>query len=224
MKGALFLGATLALALLCSCASRTQSAGKPQPNVPAASPVTPEAARLKAPEFVWPLENPSISSYYGWRERKVRVRVTQKASSKKGAPKKRAKRITKTVIQNKMHEGLDLRARKGTPLWAAAAGKVIYASRHIHGFGKMVVIDHGNGWSSVYAHLSKFQVKVGDEVAARDPIGLAGATGHAHGAHLHFEIRKGSDPIDPVVLLPQISHDPAAAEESEEEADQESGA
>lgn len=105
--------------------------------------------------------------------------------------------------KKRLHEGIDLRARTGTPVYASAAGEVIYAARTIRNFGRMVVVDHGQGWSSVYAHLSKMLVRVGQHVEQGQKIGLAGRSGRASGAHLHFEIRKEADPLDPLLLLPK---------------------
>ncbi len=105
--------------------------------------------------------------------------------------------------KKRLHEGIDLRARTGTPVFASASGEVIYAARTIRNFGRMVVVDHGQGWSSVYAHLSKMLVRVGQHVEQGQKIGLAGRSGRASGAHLHFEIRKEADPLDPLLLLPR---------------------
>ena len=102
----------------------------------------------------------------------------------------------------RLHEGVDFRAPRGTPLYAAAAGHVLHAGWGLRGFGKTVVIDHGDGWSTVYAHMSKVTVREGQDVERRERIGLSGATGRAQGAHLHFEIRRHADPVDPVLFLP----------------------
>lgn len=126
----------------------------------------------------WPTAEPFLTEYFGWR--------------KKGRRKER------------LHDGADLKAVKNAPIFAAGKGEVIYASRKIRSYGKMVVVDHGNAWSTVYAHLNDFKVKVGDHVEMGDLIGLAGKTGRASGPHLHFEIRLKSDPLDPLLFLPQI--------------------
>ncbi|MBS1984843.1 MAG: M23 family metallopeptidase [Bdellovibrionales bacterium] len=103
--------------------------------------------------------------------------------------------------KKRLHEGLDLRASVGTPVFASAAGNVIHAGR-MKGYGLMVVVDHGLGWSTIYAHLSKVMAKLGQRVDVGQQLGRSGRTGRVQGPHLHFEIRKGSDPLDPVLLLP----------------------
>jgi len=104
--------------------------------------------------------------------------------------------------KRRMHDGIDLKAARGTPVYAAGPGQVIYTGRKIRGYGKMIVIDHGGGWSSVYAHLSEIIVQTGEKVGAESQIALSGNTGRSSGPHLHFEIRNGSDPLDPLLLLP----------------------
>ena len=95
------------------------------------------------------------------------------------------------------HRGIDLAASAGTPIYAAAAGKVIYASYNSGGYGKMVIIDHGNGYKTYYAHNSSIYVRTGDWVAKGENIAGVGSTGNSTGNHLHFEIRKNGTPINP---------------------------
>jgi murein DD-endopeptidase MepM/ murein hydrolase activator NlpD len=102
-----------------------------------------------------------------------------------------------------MHEGVDLRAPTGTPVLASAAGEIIHAGRGLKGYGRLAVVDHGGGWTSVYAHLSRVDVRVGDHVTRGEKLGLSGRSGRSQGPHLHFEIRKGADPLDPLLFLPQ---------------------
>jgi murein DD-endopeptidase MepM/ murein hydrolase activator NlpD len=106
--------------------------------------------------------------------------------------------------KKRMHDGVDLRAPVGTPIFSAAKGRVIYASSKMRGYGKLIIVDHGEGWSTLYAHLSKIQVKVGQTVKALDQIGLSGKTGRTRGPHLHFELRRGADPVDPVLFFPDL--------------------
>lgn len=105
--------------------------------------------------------------------------------------------------KKRMHEGIDLRASTGTPIFAAADGKIVYAARRLRGYGRMVAILHEDDWSTIYAHLSKIKSKVGQEVKKGALIGFSGNTGRSRGPHLHFEIRKGSDPLDPLIFLPK---------------------
>jgi murein DD-endopeptidase MepM/ murein hydrolase activator NlpD len=103
------------------------------------------------------------------------------------------------------HDGLDIRVPKGTAVRAAAAGKVLFAGAgpELRQFGNLVVLDHGNGWNSAYAFLSRVTVKEGEEVRAGERIGLSGETGLAKGPELHFEIRRNNRPVDPAKELPE---------------------
>jgi murein DD-endopeptidase MepM/ murein hydrolase activator NlpD len=98
------------------------------------------------------------------------------------------------------HSGEDYRASTGTPVLAAAPGKVALAEEHFFG-GNSVFIDHGDGLFTMYLHLSQIAVKSGQEVRAGERIGLVGATGRASGPHLHFGVRWHGARIDPAVLL-----------------------
>lgn len=100
------------------------------------------------------------------------------------------------------HEGVDIAAPKGTPVKAARAGKVIYASNGINGYGNMVVIRHSPSFATVYAHLSRFAVRAGDFVERGKTIGKVGMTGRATSPHLHFEIRHKRLAVDPLLYLP----------------------
>ena len=96
------------------------------------------------------------------------------------------------------HLGIDLAATQGTPIYAAAAGIVTMAQGgDNYGYGNVVQIDHGNGFVSLYAHLSQINVTPCEIVGGGTLIGLAGSTGHAEGAHLHFEIRIGGANVNP---------------------------
>lgn len=87
----------------------------------------------------------------------------------------------------RQHQGVDFAASTGQPIYAITAGKVIHSGWEF-GYGKSVVVDHGNGVQTRYAHCSKLLVKVGDEVAKGGEIALVGSTGHSTGPHLHFEV------------------------------------
>lgn len=101
------------------------------------------------------------------------------------------------------HDGLDIRAAEGAAVRAAAAGKVLFAGAEPRQFGNLVVIDHGDGWATAYAFLSRITVEKDEEVRAGERIGLVGKTGLAKGPELHFEIRRDNRPVDPVESLPE---------------------
>jgi len=102
-----------------------------------------------------------------------------------------------------IHRGVDLRANLNDPIVAVDAGVVTYAGWNDWGYGNLVVIDHGTGWESVYAHLNQWNVQCGQSVNQGELIGLAGSTGNSSGSHLHFELRNGGVYVNPwSVLLP----------------------
>ncbi|MEZ5872246.1 MAG: M23 family metallopeptidase [Nitratireductor sp.] len=99
-----------------------------------------------------------------------------------------------------MHSGTDFRAATGSPARATAAGTVIDAGRN-GGYGNMVEIDHGGGLTTRYAHLSAIKVVTGQKVKRGEIVGLIGSTGRSTGPHLHYEVRKGGQAIDPELYL-----------------------
>jgi murein DD-endopeptidase MepM/ murein hydrolase activator NlpD len=100
----------------------------------------------------------------------------------------------------RMHEGIDIDCVYGTPNRAAAAGTVIYAG-WLGGYGNLVVVDHGNGLSTAYAHASAILVSVGQSVSQGETVSLVGSTGHSTGPHLHFEVRVNGVAVDPLLYL-----------------------
>ena len=100
----------------------------------------------------------------------------------------------------RMHTGLDFGAPIGTSIHAAADGVVISTS-YMRGYGRVVIVDHGGGVSSVYAHTSQSYVSNGQHVARGQRIAAVGSTGLSTGPHLHFEIRIDGHPVDPLSRL-----------------------
>jgi len=128
---------------------------------------------VSASGLIWPVPG-KISSYYGMR---------------RGRP----------------HEGIDIPAPRGTPIRAAANGLILASSGSLKGYsgyGRVIIIDHGKGIRTLYAHNSKNRVKSGSCIRAGEIIGEVGATGRATGNHLHFEVRKNGRPINPLNYLP----------------------
>lgn len=123
-----------------------------------------------------PVDYPYLSSSFGWRRNPVTGR-------------------------HSMHEGLDFAAPSGTPIYASSGG-VVTQARFRSGYGNLVEIIHGNGLSTRYAHASSIKVKEGDLVEKGQTIALVGSTGRSTGPHLHFEVRMGGHPLDPVLFLP----------------------
>lgn len=100
------------------------------------------------------------------------------------------------------HLGIDIAAGMGAPIFAADSGVVVYAAAIGGGYGNMIMIDHGNGYHTVYAHLSQFAVRCGQSVFQGNTIGFAGSTGRSTGPHLHFEVRYMGGFINPWHVLP----------------------
>ena len=94
------------------------------------------------------------------------------------------------------HTGLDIAAASGTPIKAAAGGTIEYAS-WMGSYGNLVIVSHGNGIKTYYAHCSKILVTKGQTVNAGDTISLVGTTGNSTGPHLHFEVRINDKPVNP---------------------------
>jgi murein DD-endopeptidase MepM/ murein hydrolase activator NlpD len=99
------------------------------------------------------------------------------------------------------HEGIDISARRGSPVHAAEAGRVIY-SGWLGSYGRIVIVKHAGRWSTVYAHNSRNLVAKGDFVERGDVIAEVGASGNATGPHVHFEVRRDRVPEDPMQYLP----------------------
>ncbi len=118
----------------------------------------------------------TLTSKYGWRRDPV------------------------TLAYSSMHEGIDIANGVGTPIYAAAAGTVI-STGWDSGYGITVVIDHGNGYRTRYAHLSKALVSVGEQVGKASKIALMGASGRVTGSHLHFEVIVNGATKDPLLYV-----------------------
>lgn len=127
-------------------------------------------------KFIWPcdLSVKRISSTYGYRTYYIY-----------------GKKVTD------FHRGIDIPSAVGTDIYAAQTGKVVVAERH-SSYGNYIVVDHGGGISTLYAHCSKLLVKVGDTVKQGDHIAEMGATGNVTGPHLHFEVRVDGKIQDPI--------------------------
>ena len=144
----------------------------------APGPAFPEPARSRslsetaeARDWIWPVRGGEIISYFG-------------------APRK-----------GHRHGGIDLRGGHGERVVAARDGRVVYSGSGMRGYGKTVMIDHGDGFVTLYAHNSALLVREGDLVRRGDPIARVGRTGNASTDHCHFEIRRNDVPIDPLRVL-----------------------
>ncbi len=100
------------------------------------------------------------------------------------------------------HEGIDFPKTTGQAVLATAEGTVIYAGAQFSGYGKVIIIEHDYNWASLYAHLSKISIKNGHSVKRQQKIGEVGNTGRSSSAHLHFELIRKKQPVNPVPYLP----------------------
>lgn len=125
-------------------------------------------------QFAWPVRGP-ITSPFGMR-------------------------VDPVTGNYQLHSGIDIGADYGVPITASADGSVIYAGWY-GGYGYAIIIDHGGGWSTLYAHCSAMYVSANQPVRQGQVIGAVGATGWATGPHLHFEIRRNGVPLDPLSKL-----------------------
>ena len=109
-------------------------------------------------------------------------------------------RISPFSRRRQMHHGIDFAIDYKTTVEATADG-IVKKAGHIGAYGRTVVVDHGNGYQTLYGHLSKITVKVGDTICRGERLGLVGSTGRSTGPHLHYEIRSDDKAIDPSTLL-----------------------
>lgn len=100
-----------------------------------------------------------------------------------------------------LHTGIDIAGSRGDPITPFMSGKVIYAGSISWGYGKHVIVDHGDNITAIYAHLSQINVGEGQNVKPGDVIGLEGSTGWSTGNHLHFEVKVFGVPVEPRVFL-----------------------
>lgn len=137
----------------------------------ASAPLPAGPIRYGSGQFVWPVDGPVVSGF-GMR-------------------------------WGRMHEGIDIAVPAGTPIRAAAAGSVVLLQSEVEsgGYGNFTCLDHGGGLQTCYAHQSSFAVGSGQSVSQGEVIGYSGCTGHCFGDHLHFEVRIGGAPTDPLGYL-----------------------
>jgi len=110
-------------------------------------------------------------------------------------------RINPLSRRREFHTGIDIANKTGTPIYATANGRVV-VSEYRRGWGNIIIIDHGYGYRTVYAHLSQFSVHVGSKVEKGQLIGRMGSTGFSTGSHLHYEVHVNGVPVNPREYLP----------------------
>ncbi len=98
----------------------------------------------------------------------------------------------------KFHAGMDFSARTGTPIFATGDGVVVAADNKMSGYGNRIVIQHGFGYETLYGHMSKFKARAGQKVKRGDVIGYVGSTGRSEAPHLHYEVHKNGEVVNPL--------------------------
>jgi murein DD-endopeptidase MepM/ murein hydrolase activator NlpD len=159
---------------------RSNKRQKPEPPAVSPSPTKLSLDNVLQTLSSTPLGNPAdapLSSEFGWRISPFR-----------------------TGKQTRFHSGLDYSVDKYSPVWATADGVVTSAGR-CGPYGNCIVVDHGNGYETLYAHLSRFNVVEGASVCRSQAIGQIGSSGRSTGPHLHYEIRKNGVPINPMPFV-----------------------
>ena len=117
-------------------------------------------------------------------------------------PLKSKTQISRSFSHRSPHDGIDMTALMNSKVFSAHEGYVIYAGSEYRGYGNLVILDSGQGWSTFYAHLNNIFVKEGRFVQRGHAIGTIGITGKTSGPHLHFELRRDKIPVDPQKYLP----------------------
>jgi murein DD-endopeptidase MepM/ murein hydrolase activator NlpD len=115
--------------------------------------------------------------------------------------------------RRKNHKGLDIAGPIGTPIYATADG-IIGRAQWVSGYGKYIEVEHGNAIQSRYGHLSAMNVASGQRVKQGDIIGFMGSTGRSTGSHLHYEVRIGGEPVNPMSFLSPVANSDSAANAS----------
>ncbi|WP_225207767.1 M23 family metallopeptidase [Novosphingobium huizhouense] len=149
---------------------------RPMPSArPLPEPIPAHAREADAPRLAWPTSGAVVGRF--------------------GVP-------VKGRPDNGPNRGMDLAAFSGMTVHAAAAGRVVFAGTEPERFGQLIVIDHGNGWTTAYAYLGAITVSEGQQVTARQVIARIGRSGEATAPTLHFEVRRANVPRDPYAYLP----------------------
>lgn len=168
-----------------------------------AEPKPPEAAPPPAPKLVAPKPQPQQAQT---------PPATQKTQKTAPGSSEFIWPVSGSVVKGygpaangQRNDGINISAAKGTQLVAAAGGEVVYAGSELAGFGNLVLIRHPGGWVTAYAHADSILVNEGDLVKQGQAIATVGSTGNAPGPQVHFELRKGKEPVDPTRHLPPLN-------------------
>lgn len=179
-------GAIAASAVFAMAAAPLGASGMPEAELdlsnPAAPPVTavaePAGPVMREILFERPVRGYEVNSAYGQRKLSFEAHA-------------------------RMHKGVDIAAPHGTSVYSAAEGEVIRRGYDAGGYGNFVEVRHPNGMTTLYGHMSRVDLASGDKVYAGSRIGLVGSTGRSTGPHLHFEVRRNGQQVDPTRVMGQ---------------------
>ncbi len=184
--------------------------GVPWPQIATANGLDPKATVKTGQKLVIPTLARPGSAAAVVREAETQGRAEAARALAGEAPVKFAWPLAGTVRRGfvardlpRTHDGIDIPAKAGDAVRAAAPGTVAFAALEPKTYGNLVILDHGKGWFSAYAKLSKVTVKKGGKVKAGERLGLVGNTGSTPQTELHFEVRRQTVPLDPLLLLPE---------------------
>ncbi len=211
LAGLLAGGLTASTALSDADVSATASASL-------VSSLTPTAAPSTRAVSVPPAESQSLAAIDAavqheeavaeWEYRRKAPAAASRSAATPGTFQRPARGAVTGVFgerrRSHIHPGTDFDGETGDPVVSAAGGTVIHAGQApdgYSGYGLMVLIDHGSGVTTLYAHLSRIGVRSGTSIGAGDYVGAIGSTGNVTGSHLHFEVRMGDRPVNPMNWL-----------------------
>lgn len=161
----------------------------------------PIGARLTIPHPSDPTGSRSVPPPFPAPEAAELERAAREAGLQFGWPLRGSVNAHFGGRRGRLHEGIDIGARKATPIGAAEAGRVVFSDR-LGDYGRVVILKHVGDWSTVYAHNHRNRVRKGAFVEKGELVAEVGNSGNASGHHVHFEIRKGQTPVDPLRYLP----------------------
>jgi murein DD-endopeptidase MepM/ murein hydrolase activator NlpD len=195
------LGSRLNVPAKVAAAAPAAAVAAPQP-VAAAPAAAPKLASAAAPQQTARLAQASPAAEDGAPESTVKAAETTGALPTFRWPV-RGKVIAGygAKTNGKSNDGINLAVPEGTPVKAAEDGVVAYAGNELKGYGNLVLVRHANGYVTAYAHASELLVKRGDNIKRGQVIAKSGQSGEVASPQLHFEIRKGSTPVDPLQFL-----------------------
>jgi murein DD-endopeptidase MepM/ murein hydrolase activator NlpD len=157
--------------------------------------------RLRASSSGYAATNPGRASNPDETRKRARAAARQQTSLQFAWPVRGRLSSRFGRRRGRPHEGIDVAAKRGTPIFASESGRVIHSGR-LGSYGKVVIVKHAGAFRTVYAHASKLLVRKGEFVERGQKVAEVGSTGRSSGSHVHFEIRRSETPRNPLAFLP----------------------